>query len=448
MTTIQELKTKKIWLCWSKVNAEGKCTKVPRSSNGSASGTDEKYSNTGVTFEEAAVAVKTHNFDGVGFVVPEGYFFLDIDDRDLKDPFVQTLMERFDSYSEYSFSGKGIHIYGTCDFSLLPTYIDTDGRRKLAQAYYTKNSRNKLELYIGGITNRYAAFTGNIIEDKPLRNCTTAVLTTLDQGMRRKVKVSDSRTADCGLEALDVIASLRTQKNGEKFAKLFDEGDISEYDEDDSRVDAALCSQIAFRTGDDPELIDAVFRRSALCRDKWENREDYREMTIRAALATCEGVFHHSVMPKPCFISYDSKQKKESISCPLLARHIRENLRYLFVSDSRGRGVRRLVYRDGCYRLQSEEMLKGIIKSYITDYDERLLKMKDVNEVYLQLTTDLQFVRQEELDADEDLINFRNGLLRLSDLTLLPHSPDVYSTIQIPCVWIGEEKPTRNMISS
>ena len=171
-------------------------------------------------------------------------------------------------------------------------------------------------------------------------------------------------------------------------------------------------------------------------------------MTIRAAVAACEGVFHHSVMPKPCFISYDPKQNKESISCPLLPRHIRENLRYLFVSDSRGRGVRRFVYRDGCYRLHSEEMLKGSIKSYITDYDERLLKMKDVNEVFSQLTTDLQFVRQEELDADEDLINFRNGLLRLSDLTLLPHSPDVYSTIQIPCVWSGEEKPTRSSIAS
>ena len=106
-------------------------------------------------------------------------------------------------------------------------------------------------LCLGGIANHYAVFTGNVIEDKPLRDCTTAVLTTLDQDMKRKVKVSDSRKVDCGLEALDVIASLRTQKNGEKFAKLFDEGDISEYDEDDSRADAALCSLIAFRTGDD-----------------------------------------------------------------------------------------------------------------------------------------------------------------------------------------------------
>lgn len=70
--------------------------------------------------------------------------------------------------------------------------------------------------------------------------------------------------------------------------------------------------------------------------------------------------------------------------------------------------------------------------------------MGKVTEVYNQLITDLNYVNQGALNADEDLINFQNGLLRVTatELTLLPHSPDVLSTVQIPCNWTGKPSPT------
>ncbi|HRU78611.1 MAG TPA: hypothetical protein P5214_09490, partial [Rectinema sp.] len=42
------------------------------------------------------------------------------------------------------------------------------------------------------------------------------------------------------------------------------------------------------------------------------------------------------------------------------------------------------------------------------------------------------------------MINFRNGLLRITadNAILVPHSPDILSTIQIPCNWTGRETPT------
>ena len=58
------------------------------------------------------------------------------------------------------------------------------------------------------------------------------------------------------------------------------------------------------------------------------------------------------------------------------------------------------------------------------------------------ITTDLNYVKQDELNADEGIINFQNGLLRLKDMALLPHSPEVYSTTQLPCEWHGEPMPT------
>lgn len=50
--------------------------------------------------------------------------------------------------------------------------------------------------------------------------------------------------------------------------------------------------------------------------------------------------------------------------------------------------------------------------------------------------------RQDELNADEGIINFQNGILRLADMALLPHSPEVLSTIQIPCEWHDSPTPT------
>lgn len=58
------------------------------------------------------------------------------------------------------------------------------------------------------------------------------------------------------------------------------------------------------------------------------------------------------------------------------------------------------------------------------------------------LLTDNIFVSEDDLNTDEDLINFQNGLLRLSDMTLLPHTPDIFSTIQIPCDWPAAPQPT------
>lgn len=59
---------------------------------------------------------------------------------------------------------------------------------------------------------------------------------------------------------------------------------------DHSSADAALCQHLAFWTGKDCERIDRLFRRSALYRDKWETREDYRYSTIKHAVGYCRDV--------------------------------------------------------------------------------------------------------------------------------------------------------------
>ena len=443
---MQELKEMRIWMLWEwAAGKDEEKTKKPFAANGRACGTDEKFSGRWVTYAEAVEAMKKFpgRAAGVGFKIPGGYFFLDVDDKALEDPYVQTLLRRFASYAEISVRGNGMHIYGKYDLSQIPTYIKKETDKKtgeikerlcLDRQFYMKNPHNKTELYLGGITNRFAAYTGNAVNDEPLKECTQALLTTLDKNMRRKQRKKYSAKRDGDKDIFRIIEALHRQKNGEKFSRLFDSGDISEYGGDDSAADCALCAMIAFRTGDDPALIEEIFNQSALVRDKWTGREDYREMTISAGIEACHGTFHRSAMPAPYFIKFDPAGNA-SVSAPLLAKYVREHLRYIMVRDSARGGTLIFVYEDGCYRPYSPDMFKGIIKSYVSGYDEELVSMRTVTEAASQLLTDLDTRTSDDLNTDEDIINFKNGLLRLSDLALLPHSPDVLSTIQIPCEW-------------
>ena len=149
---MQELKQMKIWLLWKwGKDRNGKPTKVPFSAQGGATGTDKGHSSTWITYEDVMVAMQKHHAAGVGFVIPEGYFFLDIDHMELTDSFVQTMLNRYNSYTEYSQSGNGVHIYGKINISKIPTFTDDKGKLRLDKQFYMKSPHNNTELYIGAL---------------------------------------------------------------------------------------------------------------------------------------------------------------------------------------------------------------------------------------------------------------------------------------------------------
>jgi len=444
--TIEELKKMKIWFLWNNVPTAGnskKMTKVPISSTGGKTGTDDSYKNTWSTYDETVLAKERLGASGIGFKVPKGFYFLDVDQRNLDDSFVKRLLKRHGSYAEISPSGKGIYILGTCDSSQLPLcYNEKKQGLTLNREFYQKNPNNHVELYIGDVTNRYATFTGNTINDLPLTDGTEAVLETFDKEMRRSRKPVQKTELSTREIDFDIACALRKQQNSEKFIRLYDKGDFSEYGSQ-SEADAALCSMIAFRTGNDPDAIDKVFRDSALYRGKWE-RDDYRNSTIALGIEACHGIFHKSVMKRPEFILYDEQTNRENVSVPLLAKYVRENMKYIMVRDSGRQALLKYVYDDGCCRYYADNMMMGRIKQFIADYNEELVKMSKVNETLQHINTDLNYVSQEELNADEDIINFKNGLLKVTgtEITLEEHSPAVLSTIQLPCEWKGKDFST------
>src|SRR5215208_814613 len=80
----------------------------------------------------------------------------------------------------------------------------------------------------------------------------------------------------------EVISLARSAKNAAKFEALW-QGDISGY-ASHSEADQALVSLLAFYTQDENQL-DSLYRQSALCREKWLKRSDYRRSTIDKALS-------------------------------------------------------------------------------------------------------------------------------------------------------------------
>jgi len=127
------------------------------------------------------------------------------------------------------------------------------------------------------------------------------------------------------------------------------------------------------------------------------------------------------------------------INAPKLSKFFRDNVAYFFVRDHAKGGILRYFYIDGYYKLVNDNEVKGYIKSLIP---LELQKFQIINEVFNLLITDLKFISIDKLNADEDIIIFKNGVLHLSTGELTPHSKKYISTIMIPCNYVeNAEKP-------
>ena len=112
-----------------------------------------------------------------------------------------------------------------------------------------------------------------------------------------------------------------------------------------------------------------------------------------------------------------------------LADFIKKNLKYVFVKSAASEQPLIYVYTNGYYKFISDDEMKGFIKSFIP---YQLRYSKDINEVLYELKTEMNFVEYEDLNNNEDIINFQDGLYNIKTNELLPHTPNILSTIQIP----------------
>jgi len=307
------------WIVWKLEQKIGKDKpdKIPYNPhNGQrASSTDSK---TWGTFDDTVAVYNTGTYDGIGFVFDRSdpYIFIDIDHcinefgkitgeawRDVK---------LFNTYTEISQSGTGIHIIGMGS--------NPGGDHK-------GHKNGNIEFYTQG---RFVAMTGHIYTDcdngQKWENITYQPYSMLRPFYKHyfskpevinkalvksqgKINVSSNDLSD-----EDVIKICGYAKNSPKFESLW-RGDISGYNSP-SEADMALVSILTFYTRD-PNQLQRLLLRSGLNRDK-HNRADYITRTIEAALSTVTETF--TAKPTVCYKCKTEYENKESTTCKKCGR--------------------------------------------------------------------------------------------------------------------------------
>lgn len=262
--TIEALKLQKRWVLWrlEKRPGEDKDTKVPYRVGGRKA--DSTDPGTWATYAE--VSANTVGFSGVGLVMGEvdGIHVSGVDIDNCCDavtgkftPESREIVIGLDSYSEYSPSGTGCHIL---------VIGNLRGRKGLKLPFHGLKA---VELYDQA---RYLTFTGRHLPKTPnaVIEREEALNTLYDQ-------VRASKPAKGGLTVKITVSE------EERLRRLMD-GDTDLYNGDHSAADFALCCLLAKKHDCNAFKIAAEFEESGLLRDKWLEREDYREGTIARAI--------------------------------------------------------------------------------------------------------------------------------------------------------------------
>ena len=125
-------------------------------------------------------------------------------------------------------------------------------------------------------------------------------------------------------------------------------------------------------------------------------------------------------------------EKVEYIHCPMLAQTVRNEEHFHFVKFPDSNAVMTYWYSGGVYKRISDAEFRGHIKRKIERWNPGLVRMSDVKETFENLSADLRFRDESDKDPDELLINFRNGLYNAREKAMKPHTPDIFTTRQLP----------------
>jgi hypothetical protein len=267
----EELRQRRMWCCYRmELTEDGKPTKVPRKPNGGARAKSDEPDGW-ATFDEAVAA--SPRYDGVEIIVSshDPYTCVDLDHCVAEDgkpeAWAQKIINDINSYTEFSQSGKGIHIIAKCS--------------KPGPRCCNKKEFPNIEIYDSG---RPLVMTGNIVPGTaPVIQPAANEIATLYFELFGKDAPKQQQHAlePSDLSDADLISKARAAKDGALFSALW-QGDDSGYPSR-NEADLALCNLLAYWTGGDIVRIDSLFRQSGLYRQKWD-RTDYRDRTIYKTL--------------------------------------------------------------------------------------------------------------------------------------------------------------------
>lgn len=229
------------------------------------------------SFTQAEQSFRDGRFYGVGFVMSDQDELMGIDlDHCVDDdgnvaPWAQAIIDEVDSYTEYSPSGNGVHIWVRSSFKV------EDGNKRTGLG---DDAEGVFEIYS---SRRYFTVTGLLLwDDLGEVQDRTEVIQSLHHRMfgGRTAQVVPLRVVKLPARPDDEVIEMATLDPA--WADLFsgdDKGDASE-------GDFIFCKILAKITSDDDQ-IDRIYRRSGRSRDKWDrparSGETYGQGTINRA---------------------------------------------------------------------------------------------------------------------------------------------------------------------
>jgi hypothetical protein len=259
-----ELRALNQWVCWRYVanDATKMPTKIPFDPRIAqyASVTDPT---TWVSFDVAVEAAQRQSYNGIGFVFTDQdpYAGIDLDKIMSQSIEIQNLhrqvFEKFDSYSEWSPSGEGLHII-------------VKGAVRVGR----NNREKKIETYSSG---RWFTFTGDVANEKPIEERNDLLqLLWADLGGKEETESVNIAAFERPQSKDDaaVYDIAMNAENGAKFCRLWNGEWQGEYPSQ-SEADMALVDILQYYSKN-TDQITRMFLMSGLGqRDKARKRKNY-----------------------------------------------------------------------------------------------------------------------------------------------------------------------------
>ena len=446
----QELKELQRWVLWKKRKLEnGKFTKVPvNAKNGYGAKSNDKE--TWTTFDEAYKKISYYNCDGLGFMLGNGYFGIDIDhaldDTELINEFVETM----NSYTELSQSGEGIHI-------ICKGVLPQGARRK-----------GNIEMYDNA---RFFVMTGNLFDNKhtSIFDRTNEVKQLWNKHLNDNVGASyvyKKNIVAGGLTDEEVIEKAKESQNGNLFTCLY-YGQWEGIYPSQSEADMSFCSLLAFWCGKNEEQIDRIFRTSGLMRDKWNQKrgvKTYGEITIETAIAKCKDVYNKGHNDSQVYnpITGEVTTKKDydfndTGNARRFVDRFGNNLRYNF--DNKCwmifNGKTWVVDNKQIVKTQADLMIEEMKIEALQEKDKELQKEMLKNIKHLSSSNGKEAMLKEAMhigemptvnsdyNRDNYLLNCFNGVVDLRTGQLLKHDKKYMISRNTDLTCDMEKEPTR-----
>ena len=434
----QDLKYNALWCCWKKTDKG----KIPY---------DVKYgtlakSNDAHTFYNFKTILnhvqnylqydeKGRQVGGIGLGIFEGFSAIDIDhcidENGNISEMAQEIIDYCQSYTEKSPSKTGIRIIFKSDLK------EFDKKK-----WYINNSKIGLEVYIEGATNKFVTITGDVIYPCEIVNVDIEYI--LNKYMLKKQR-SNPAVSDNNYNHNNSIEYFLTKDK--KLNELWN-SHASGYGGNESNVDLALCTKLAFYCNKDFDKIADAFENSPYFqtkdeahKEKWLVRQDYKINTINTAIDGCSAVYNpnHNLITK----SNGALQKIYSLTdtgnSHRFVDKFNENIKYNVDNKSwmiwNGKYWQFDVFNN--IKNYAELMIEELkMEAYsIADLNEQKEMLKNVNRLYSSSGKEAMLKEAQHLeniptnndmfDKDDFLLNCANGVIDLKTGNLLQHDKNM-----------------------